>query len=44
MFKLHANFRASLKEKKKQAEIKFLNKYGATERNHLKSSLTAKEH
>ena len=29
MFKLQANFCASLKQKKKQAKIKFLNKYGA---------------
>ena len=44
MFKPQPNFPASLKLKKKQAKIKFLNKYGATERNYFRSSLTAKEH
>ena len=44
MFKLQANFPTSLKYKKKQAKIKCLNKYGATLRNHLKSSLAEKEH
>ena len=43
MFKPQANFPASLKLKKKQAKINFLNKYGATERHYLKP-LTAKEH
>ena len=38
MFKLQANFRASLKYKKNQTKIKFLNKYGPTERNHLNSN------
>ena len=43
MFKLQDNFPASLKQKKKQVKIKFLNKYGTTERKHLKLPLTAKE-
>ena len=44
MFEPQANFPASLKLKKKQAKIKFLNKYSAMEKNCLRSSLTAKEH
>ena len=41
MFKPQANFPVSLKQK--FLIVKFLNKYGATERNYLRSSLTAKE-
>ena len=43
MFKLQANIPASLKQKKQQVKIKFLNKYGTTERKRLKLPLTAKE-